>query len=219
MTFFTRLDRKHTGKPLAHWLVEAARALGIGGATTVSGSEGFGHHRRIHSSHFIELADQPVEVIMAVTADESERLFAKLHAENVAVFYARTQIEFGVTGEEEPIMKSSPPKSGPVTGYQLTFFTQNDHRHHGKPLGHWLVEEARAMGIGGATLIAGSEGFGHHRRLHSAHLIDLSEQPVEVVMAVTEDEAERFFAKLQAEGVKVFYSRTPVEFGTTGAER
>ena len=71
--FFTQQNRTHGGKPLAHWLVEPARALGIGGATLIGASEGFGHHRRIHSAHLIELADQPVEVLMAVTAEEAER--------------------------------------------------------------------------------------------------------------------------------------------------
>ena len=103
-----------------------------------------------------------------------------------------------------------------MQGFQLTFFTQQDHRHRGKPLAHWLVEEARAMGIGGATLVPASEGFGHHRRIHSARFIELADTPVEVVMAVTADEADRLLAKLEAEKVRIFYVKTPVEFGTTG---
>lgn len=113
-------------------------------------------------------------------------------------------------------MNANPRNSNPVIGYQLTFFTQQDHRHHGKALAHWLIEEARVLGIGGATLIAASEGFGHHRRLHAAHLMRLAEQPQEVVMAVTEEEANRIFARLKAEDIKIFYSKTPIEFGTTG---
>jgi PII-like signaling protein len=107
---------------------------------------------------------------------------------------------------------------GPVHGYQLTFFTQQDHKHRGQSLAHWLVEEARAMGIGGATLVAASESFGHHRRIHSAHFIELADQPVAVVMAVTAEEADRLFATLRAEKVKFFYTKLPIEFGTTGEE-
>ena len=105
-----------------------------------------------------------------------------------------------------------------MQGYQLTFFTQQDQKHHGKSLGHWLIEEARAMGIGGATLLAASEGFGHHRRLHSAHFIELSDQPLEVVLAVTAAEADQLFALLRAEKIRLFYCKTPVEFGTTYGE-
>ncbi len=102
-----------------------------------------------------------------------------------------------------------------MRGFQLTFFTQQDRQHHGKPLAHWLVEQARAMGIEGATLVAASEGFGHHRHIHSARFFDLSDQPVEVVMVVTVDESDRLFAKLDEEKISVFYSKMPVEFGTT----
>src|SRR5262245_34842508 len=101
-------------------------------------------------------------------------------------------------------------------GFQLTFFTQQDRRHGGKPLAHWLVEQAQAMGIGGATLVPASEGFGRHRRMHSVHFIELGDAPVEVVMAVTLEEADRLFARLNAEKVRLFYIKTPVEFGTTG---
>ena len=103
-----------------------------------------------------------------------------------------------------------------MQGFQLTFFTQQDRRHGGKPLAHWLVEQAQAMGIGGATLVPASEGFGRHRRMHSVHFIELGDAPVEVVMAVTLEEADRLFAKLNAERIRLFYIKTPVEFGTTG---
>ena len=56
-----------------------------------------------------------------------------------------------------------------MIGYQLTFFTQQDRKHDHMPLGEWLVQEARKLGIGGATLIVATEGFGHDRKLHSAH--------------------------------------------------
>lgn len=102
-------------------------------------------------------------------------------------------------------------------GYQLTFFTQQSRRHHGSPLGDWLIQEARRLGISGATLVAAAEGFGHHRRIHAAHFFELGEQPLEVTMAVTEDEAERFFQRLDEEGIDLFYVKSAVEFGMCGA--
>ena len=105
-----------------------------------------------------------------------------------------------------------------MQGFQLTFFTQQDHRHRGKTLAHWLVEEARALGIGGATLITASEGFGRHRRIHSAHFIELADSPVEVVMAMSVEEAVLLFARLESEKVELFYIKTPIEYGMTGRE-
>ena len=106
----------------------------------------------------------------------------------------------------------------PTQGFQLSFFTQQDRHHRGRPLAHWLIEEARAMGIAGATLLAASEGFGRARRIHAAHFLELGDQPLEVVMAVTAEQAASFLARLKAENVNLFYTKSPVEFGTTGAE-
>jgi len=103
-------------------------------------------------------------------------------------------------------------------GYQISFFTQQDRRHHGAPLAEWLVQLARDMGLQGATLIPATEGFGRHGRLHSAHFFELADQPLEVLVVVTQDEAVRLFARLQSEGVELFYVKTPVEFGTLGAQ-
>ncbi|NWG31521.1 MAG: DUF190 domain-containing protein [Rhodocyclaceae bacterium] len=105
-----------------------------------------------------------------------------------------------------------------MNGYQVTFFTSQDRRHKGKPIGDWLVHLAQEMGLRGATLLTGGEGFGHHRRIHSAHFFELADQPIEVVMAVSEEELERLFARLKAEGVHLFYVKTAVEFGVLGEE-
>jgi hypothetical protein len=54
----------------------------------------------MHSAHFFELADQPVEVLIAVTTEEATRLFDRLKAEGVHLFYFKTPVEFGVLGKE-----------------------------------------------------------------------------------------------------------------------
>ena len=103
-----------------------------------------------------------------------------------------------------------------MVGYQLTFFTQQDRMHQGKPLAKWLLEETKSMGIGGATLIAGAEGFGRDGKLHSVHFFELADQPLEVTMAVSEADAQRLLSRLKDEGVNIFYVKSPIEFGMTG---
>lgn len=105
-----------------------------------------------------------------------------------------------------------------MNGYLLTFFTQQDRKHAGKPLADWLVQLAKDMGLRGATLMPGSEGYGHGRRLHSAHFFELADQPLEVVLAVSEDEAEQLLARLRSEEVKIFYVKAAIEFGTLGVD-
>ncbi len=103
-----------------------------------------------------------------------------------------------------------------MKGYQLTFFTQQDRQHNHQPLGEWLLRSAKKLGIGGATMTVAAEGFGRDRKLHAAHFFELADQPVEVTMAVSEQQAERVFEHLRQEGVQVFYVKTPIEFGVTG---
>jgi len=103
-----------------------------------------------------------------------------------------------------------------MQGFQLTFYTQQDRKHRHTPLGEWLVQAAMQLNISGATLTVAAEGFGRNRKLHSAHFFELTDQPIEVTMAVSEQQAERMFAHLKQENVKVFYVKTPIEFGMTG---
>lgn len=105
-----------------------------------------------------------------------------------------------------------------MQGYQLTFFTQQDRRHGNLPLGEWLIQETRKLGVAGATLIAATEGFGHDRKLHSAHFFDLADQPIEIIMAISQEDAIRLFEKLREERIKIFYIKTPIEFGMTGED-
>ncbi|HTD07035.1 DUF190 domain-containing protein [Undibacterium sp.] len=103
-----------------------------------------------------------------------------------------------------------------MQGYQLEFFMEQNKRHGHQALYEWLIDTARSHGIRGATVFMGALGFGHHRRLHSAHFFDIADQPVEVTMVVSQDEADRLFALLEQERVPLFYVKLPVEFGIIG---
>jgi PII-like signaling protein len=103
-----------------------------------------------------------------------------------------------------------------MKGFQITFFTQQDHRHHHKPMAEWLMLSARELGVRGVTIVAASEGYGKHRRIHSAHFFELADQPQEIIMAASEEECDRLFAFLRKEGVHLFYVKSAVEFGVLG---
>jgi uncharacterized protein len=101
ITFFTVMDRRHNGKPLADWIISLAREMGFPGATKLAASEGYGRDWRIHSAHFFELADQPLEIQIMVSVTDADRLFERLKAEKVHVFYVKTPVEFGTLGEPD----------------------------------------------------------------------------------------------------------------------
>lgn len=64
-----------------------------------SRSGDFGHGHKLHSAHFFDLADQPIEVTMALSAEDADRLFQRLREEKINVFYVKTPTEFGMTNE------------------------------------------------------------------------------------------------------------------------
>jgi PII-like signaling protein len=103
-----------------------------------------------------------------------------------------------------------------MKGYMVVFFTQQNHRYKGKMLGEWIVDVAKEMGLRGTTLCTGIEGFGHTGKLHSLHFFELADQPTEIRLAITEDEAERLFERLDSEEISVFFTKTPIEMGTLG---
>ncbi len=98
--FFTQAGRLHRGQPVAAWLLQLARELGLRGATHIAASEGLGHDRQLHAAGFFELVDQPELVLMVTTEDECERLFARLADVSPAVFYVKTAAQFGTAGAE-----------------------------------------------------------------------------------------------------------------------
>ena len=100
LTFFTQQNRSHHGQPLHQWLLNLAQSMEIRGTTLVAAQEGMGAHHRIHSANFFELADQPIEITMVVSAQECDALMQRLNAESgLHLFYAKSPVEFGTIGE------------------------------------------------------------------------------------------------------------------------
>ena len=81
----------------------------------------------------------------------------------------------------------------PEEGCLLRIFIGESDRHAGKPLYEWLVLEARAQGLAGATVLRGIAGFGAHSRLHTAKILRLSEDlPIVVEIVDTPGKIEAF---------------------------
>ena len=71
-------------------------------------------------------------------------------------------------------------------------------------LAEWLLQQAKAVGIKGATVAVAQGGYGRNGKYYSAHFFEMGEQPVEVTMAVNPLQAELLFAKINAEQLGIF---------------
>ena len=80
----------------------------------------------------------------------------------------------------------------------LRIFIGESDRHQGRPLYELIVEEARARGLAGATVLQRTLGFGANSRMHTAKILRLSEDLPMVIEIV--DESERIAAFLPVLG-------------------
>lgn len=93
----------------------------------------------------------------------------------------------------------------PERGQLLRIFVgESDHYEH-RPLYEWIVHRARELGLAGATVLRGMEGFGAHSRLHTAKVLRLSSDlPIVIEIVDTQERIESFLEAIDdaiAEGL------------------
>ena len=76
----------------------------------------------------------------------------------------------------------------------IRIFIGESDRWHGVPLYEAIVRKVREMGLAGATVIRGVEGFGANSRIHTAKILRLSEDLPVLIEIV--DKEERIAAVL-----------------------
>ena len=80
----------------------------------------------------------------------------------------------------------------------LRIFVGEADRWHGKPLYESIVVEARKRGLAGATVLKGFMGFGAHSRIHTAKLLELSQDlPIVIEIVDAPEKIEAFLPDLE----------------------
>lgn len=104
-------------------------------------------------------------------------------------------------------------------GFLLRIFIGESDRHGGDLLYEWIVMQARACGLAGATVTRGVAGFGAHSRVHTARILRLSEDlPIIVEIVDTLERIEAFLPVIDAaipEGLATI-ERVQVRFYRSG---
>ena len=73
----------HHGEPLYHTIIKKIKELGLAGATTVRGIEGFGANSVIHSTRILRLSEDLPIVIEVVDTEEKIRELVRVLDEAV----------------------------------------------------------------------------------------------------------------------------------------
>jgi PII-like signaling protein len=101
-----------------------------------------------------------------------------------------------------------------MTGTYLKFYVHENRRHHSVLLYEWLLEQAKRIGIHGASVFRSIAGFGRLGVIHEQHFFELAgDLAVEIVFAVSDAEADRLMDMIRAENLALFYTKMPVEYG------
>jgi len=102
-----------------------------------------------------------------------------------------------------------------MNGTLLRFYVHENRRHEHRLLYEWLLETAKAKGIGGGSALRAIAGFGRHGILHEERFFELAgDVPVVIEFLARDAEADALVAAVRDAGVEIFYMRVPVTFAS-----
>ena len=85
------------------------------------------------------------------------------------------------------------------TGMLLRVFIEEKEKLHGQPAYEWIVRLARERGLAGATVTRGILGYGGDKVIHSAKLLEISDDlPMIVEIMDDEENLLKFIAEIGA---------------------
>jgi hypothetical protein len=80
---------------------------------------------------------------------------------------------------------------------KVTIYLSDGAKHHGVPMYSSILDYLFHSGIAGATVLKGVAGFGAAHRLHSAHILEISDSlPVKIEFIETREKADTVLPEL-----------------------
>jgi PII-like signaling protein len=199
-------------------LVKASRRAGLAGATVFEGLLGFGRRGLARRSFWsiarglplvLEIVDTADKVLAFVNRDLPRHMLggmATLERASVMLYRHRstataTPLELGPPVEPLSTLPRIQPRhdmSIEQDGVLLRIFIGESDRFGGKPLFEAIVETARGLGLRGATVLRGIEGFGANSVVHRAALLEYStDLPIVIEIVDSAQTIHRLLPRLQ----------------------
>ncbi len=205
--------------PTYQRLVQAARSEKLAGTTVLRGLLGLGS-RGVTRQRFWSLTDQaPVIVEIVDTSERIGRFVAGtlsqliVHGlvtlERARVMLYRQRAEdlpggrLSLGGLLEPLstvpqFTASENMQINEQGVLLRIFIGDSDRHKRRPLYEAIVYKAKELGLAGATVLRGVEGFGANSVVHTAGLVEMStDLPIVIEIVDTEEKIQTLLPHLE----------------------
>lgn len=81
---------------------------------------------------------------------------------------------------------------------KVTLFLSDGAKHHGVPIYTSILDFLFHSGISGATVTKGVAGFGTTHRMHSAHILEISDHlPIKVEFIETREKVDAVLPELE----------------------
>ncbi len=82
---------------------------------------------------------------------------------------------------------------------KVILYLSDGAKHHGIPIYTSVLDFLFHSGIAGATAMKGVAGFGARHRLHSAHILDLSDRlPIKIEFIDTREKVDAILPELES---------------------
>jgi uncharacterized protein len=104
---------------------------------------------------------------------------------------ARTVWTAALVKKEEKMLTSG-------KAVRVTLYLSDGAKHHGIPVYSSILDFLFKSGIAGATVTKGVAGFGAKHRLHSAHILEISDHlPIKVEFIETREKVDAVLPELE----------------------
>jgi PII-like signaling protein len=204
--------------PTCDRIIQAARKEKLAGATVLRGILGAGYHGPIKGSAWSIIRHEPVVVEIVDNAEKIANFvrgpldtlmvggMLTLERAAVMMYRHRAQDEPNKLHLAAALMPlSTLPRFEPgnhmtinENGVLLRVFIGESDKFGQKPLYEAIVEKARELGLAGATVLRGTEGFGARSVVHRSDLLLMStDLPIVIEIVDSEDKIKLLLPHLE----------------------
>jgi PII-like signaling protein len=205
--------------PTHQRIIKAARAYHLAGVTVLRGIMGVGYHGILkpsawslarHEPIVLEIVDSPEKIAAFVRGPLDEIMAGgMLTLERAAVIMYRHRDDrsaaaLHLAGAKEPLSTLPDIQPGPhmtlnENGVLVRVFIGESDRFQNQPLHEAIVLKVRELGLAGATVLRGTDGFGARSVVHKAALLEMSsDMPIVIEIVDTREKIDLLLPHLES---------------------